>query len=619
MKTRIIHFKKYFPVAVIALLMISCERDIEDLSPVSYQTNPEIFIDGFSAGLNYAAFGASVPTAFDVDKEVTYGSSAASMKFEVPDAGDPRGAYAGGAYFTETPRDLSGYNALTFYAKATQAATLDVVGFGNDLGDSRYQVTILGLDVNTNWKKYIIPIPDPSRLTAEKGMFFYSEGPENERGYTFWIDELKFEKLGTIAHPEFSILNGEEQSETSFIGVTKNINGLSASFNLPTGVDQKIFLSPAYFSFQTSDNTIATISPMGVVNVVGGPGTADITASVGNVAATGMLNIQSVGAFDNAPIPDKDPEDVISIFSDAYSNVPVNYYNGYWEPYQTTLSADFEVGGDHVLHYTNFNFVGVEFSSPTIDATAMTHLYMDIYLPNTLGATAEFKIELVNQGTEGSAVYTKNIAVEESQQWISLDIAFDDFNGLADRSRLTQIIFVNANGSMSSFYADNIYFYNDGTPPPPPTEPTTAAPVPTVNAADVIAVFSDSYTTIAGTELNPNWGQATVVSQIQIEGNNTLKYAGLNYQGIQLGAAQNLSSMTHLHIDFWTANSTTLLVFLISPGPVETPYTLSVPTTGWASIDIPLTAFAPVNMGDVIQIKFEGNGDIYLDNIYFRK
>lgn len=619
MKTRIIHFKKYIPLTVLALLMISCERDIEDLSPVSYQSNPEIFIDGFSAGLNYAAFGASVPTAFDVDKEVTYGSSAASMKFEVPDAGDPRGAYAGGAFFTESPRDLSGYNALTFFAKATQAATIDVVGFGNDLGESRFQVTIQGLAINTNWKKYIIPIPDPSRLTAEKGMFFYSEGPENERGYTFWIDDLKFEKLGTIAHPEFSILNGEEQSETSFIGVTKNINGLSASFNLPTGVDQKIFLSPAYFSFQTSDNTIATISPMGIVSVVGGPGTADITATVGNVAATGMLNIQSVGAFDNAPIPDKDQENVISIFSDAYNNVPVNYYNGYWEPYQTTLSADFEVGGDHVLHYTNFNFVGIEFSSPTIDATAMTHFYMDIYLPNTLSAAAEFQIELVNQGTEGSAVYTKNIAVEESQQWISLNIAFDDFNGLADRSRLTQFIFVNANGSMSSFYADNIYLYNDGTPPPPPTEPAAAAPVPTVSAADVIAVFSDSYNTIAGTDLNPNWGQATVVSQIQIGGNNTLKYAGLNYQGIQLGAAQNLSAMTHLHLDFWTANSTTLTVFLISPGPVETPYTLSVPTTGWASIDIPLSAFAPVNMGDVIQIKFEGNGDIYLDNIYFRK
>ncbi|MBK7097029.1 MAG: hypothetical protein IPH57_18995 [Saprospiraceae bacterium] len=39
---------------------------------------------------------------------------------------------------------------------------------------------------------------------------------------------------------------------------------------------------------------------------------------------------------------------VSSIFSDTYTNIPVDYYNGYWQPYQTTLSADFEVNGDRI-------------------------------------------------------------------------------------------------------------------------------------------------------------------------------------------------------------------------------------------------------------------------------
>ena len=65
--------------------------------------------------------------------------------------------------------------------------------------------------------------------------------------------------------------------------------------------------------------------------------------------------------------------------------------------------------------------------------------------------------------------------------------------------------------------------------------------------------------------------------------------------------------------------STSLKIFLISPGPVETPFTLTVPTAGWSSVDIPLTAFAPVNLANVIQIKIEGNGDVYFDNILFRK
>ncbi len=610
---------KYFALGLVALLLVSCERDLEDLSPARYPSNPDIFIDGFSAGLNYAAFGGSVPTAFDVDQDVTYDGTAASMKFEVPDAGDPRGAYAGGAYFTETPRDLSAYNALTFWAKASQSANIDVLGFGNDMGESGFQVTVLGMPVNTNWKKYIIPVPDPSRLSAEQGMFFYSEGPENDKGYTFWIDELKFENLGTIAHPTFKILNGETKTETSFVGVTKTIDGMRASFNLPTGVDQEVILSPAYFNFQSSDASIATVNEEGVVTVTGGPGSAEISATVGDVEADGELIVQSVGEFEAAPVPDKDPADVISLFSDAYENVPVDYYNGYWEPYQTTLSADFEVDGDHILHYTNFNFVGVQFSSPTIDASEMSHLYFDLYIPNTLPGDAQFKIELVNEGTEGSASYSRTISVSQSQQWISMDISFDDFTGLTDRSRLYQLIFVSENPNMTSFYADNIFFYNNGIAPPPPSEPNTPAPVPTVAAADVVSVFSDSYSAIAGTDLNPSWGQATVVTQIQIEGNNTLKYSGLNYQGIQLGSSQNVSAMTHLHLDFWSANSTSVMVFLISPGPVETSYTLTVPTTGWSSLDIPLSEFAPVDMGDVIQLKFEGNGDIYLDNIYFHK
>ncbi|MBU1368253.1 MAG: glycosyl hydrolase family 16 [Bacteroidetes bacterium] len=619
MKTINKKLTKYFALILLTLLVVGCERNLDDLSPASYPANPDIFIDGFSAGLNYASFGGAVPTAFDVDQEVTFDGTAASMRFEVPDAGDPRGAYAGGAYYTDTPRDLSGYNALTFWAKASQAANIDVIGFGNDMGESRFQVTVEGLAVNTNWKKYIIPVPDPSRLTAERGMFFYSEGPENEKGYTFWIDEVKFENLGTIAHPQFTILNGESQTDISFIGVTKNISDLRAYYNLPTGVNQEIMLATSYYSFQSSDVNIATVSDEGVVTVVGGPGEAEITATVSGVAAEGKLTIESIGDFVLAPIPDKDPADVISLFSDAYDNVPVNYYNGYWEPYQTTLSADFEVNGDHILHYTDFNFVGIEFSSPTIDASQMSHIHLDIYLPNALPGDAQLQFELVNEGTEGSALYSRTIPMEQAQQWISLDIAFADFSGLNDRSKLMQLIFVNENGNMSSFYADNIFFYNDGTPPPPPSEPETAAPVPTVNASDVSAVFSDSYTVIAGTNLNPAWGQATVVSEIQIEGNNTLKYAGLNYQGIELGSSQNLSAMTHLHLDFWSANSTSVMVFLISPGPIETPYTLTVPTTGWSSIDIPLSEFAPVDMGDVIQLKFEGNGDIYLDNIYFRK
>lgn len=449
---------------ILALGFSSCTRELDELIPAAYPKDPKVFIDGFSPGLNYAAFGGSNPLAFQVDNEVTYNNSAASMRFEVPNVDDPKGAYAGGCFFTTVGRDLTGFTALTFWMRATQAANIDVLGFGNDLGASRFQVTVTGVPVNTNWQKYFIPIPDPSKLTAERGMFFYSEGPENGLGYTFWIDEVKFENLNTIAHARPAILLGENQTITSFAGITTQIGGMSAKFNLPTGIDQTINLAPAYFEFSSSNTDIATVSNTGLVSIIGGPGNAVISATMGGVAAEGSLTIQSQGVFQTAPVPTNDPNDVISIFSDAFTNHPVEYYNGFWAPFQTTLSADFEINGDNILHYTNFNFVGIQFSQPTVNATTMTHLRMDLYFPNPIAAGTVFRVQLVDFGANGvfgggddsSHTLSFSSPTIQSQQWISLDIPLASFTGLASRSNLAQIIFEGTN--VPSFYADNIFF-----------------------------------------------------------------------------------------------------------------------------------------------------------------
>lgn len=605
------------------LTVFGCKREFEDLEPAAFPTTPEVFIDGFSAGLNYGAFGGSKVTAFDVDTEVKY-KGAASMKFAVPDAGDSQGAYAGGAYFTSTGRDLSGYDALTFWARATKAATIDVVGFGNDFGESKFQTLLPGIAVNTNWQKYIIPIPDPSKLTQERGMFFYSEGPEDGLGYTFWIDEVKFEKLGTLAHPGAAILEGQDQVTTADVGQQLTIGGLKATFNLPTGVDLSVQAAPAYFTFISSDPSVATVSSAGVVSVLDS-GTVVITAKLGDVDADGSLTLssagQAVGPTIPAPIPTVDPDSVISMFSNAYTNVTVDTWNTFWQ-FSTALNEDLQIAGDDVKRYSMLNFVGIEFASQTINATEMTHFHIDIWTPDPTVLPAAFKVLLVDFGANGvfdggddsSHEVSFTSPLLKTGQWVGIDVPLANFAGLTNRAHLAQLVL---SGDLPNVYIDNVYFYQAGGGGGTPTEPTVAAPAPTFNSANVISVFSDAYSNVAGTDLNPNWGQATVVSQAPVGGNNTLIYTGLNYQGIQLGSNQNVSAMTHLHLDFWTANSTALNVFLISPGPVETPFALTVPTSGWSSVDIPLTAFSPVDLTNIIQFKFEGNGKIYLDNLFF--
>lgn len=621
-------FKHTFTRVILSaslLVAFGCQRDISELEPAEYSKNPEVFIDAFSSGLNYSAFGGSDVKAFDVDTQVKY-SGTTSMKFAVPDYGSPEGAYAGGSFYTSVGRDLSDYNALTFWIKATQAANIDVIGFGNDLGENKYQVSLSALPVNTNWKKVIIPIPDPSKLKMEKGMFFYSEGPENNKGYTFWVDEVKFEKLGTISYQSASILNGNNKTITSFVGVNNKIDGLTAAYSMPNGATQAVNLTPYYFNFKTSNTAVASVDQLGNVNTIGS-GSSVITATLGGNTANGSLTINSSGSFVHAPVPTQPSNKVISIFSDAYTNVPVDYYNGYWAPYQTTQSADFTVNNDHVLNYTNFNFVGIQSSNPTVNASLMSTLHFDFYFPNAIASGANLKIQVVDFGADGvyggsddkTGEYTIAGTSLASQVWKSFDIKLTQFTGLSTKAHIGQIVFVGTN--ISGFYADNIYYYNDGSIIP--ATPTAAAPVPTLPAASVLSVFSDSYTNVSGTDFNPNWGQSTAVSQTAIAGNNTLKYAGLNYQGTQFASPLNVSSYGYVHIDYYTANSTNLNFYLISPGPVEKAYALSVPsgiganTNGWKSLDIPLSSFSPVVLSNIIQFKVDGNGDIFFDNIYF--
>ncbi len=52
------------------LLVWGCQRDLNELEQAEFSKNPEVFIDDFSGGLNYAAFGGSAPKAFQVDTQV---------------------------------------------------------------------------------------------------------------------------------------------------------------------------------------------------------------------------------------------------------------------------------------------------------------------------------------------------------------------------------------------------------------------------------------------------------------------------------------------------------------------------------------------------------------------
>ncbi len=153
--------------------------------------------------------------------------------------------------------------------------------------------------------------------------------------------------------------------------------------------------------------------------------------------------------------------------------------------------------------------------------------------------------------------------------------------------------------------------------------PSTAAPTPTRDTADVLSVFSDAYPNVSGTDFYPNWGQSTVVSNISVGGNTTKKYHNLNYQGVQFASPVDASQMTELHFDLWTPNCTAFDFYLINAGNVEQKVTVNPTANGWNSYDISLSQYTAINKSAIIQFKLVGtpfgSSAVYLDNIYFWK
>ncbi|WP_166382281.1 PKD domain protein [Polaribacter sp. 11A2H] len=144
---------------------------------------------------------------------------------------------------------------------------------------------------------------------------------------------------------------------------------------------------------------------------------------------------------------------------------------------------------------------------------------------------------------------------------------------------------------------------------------------PARDAADVISIFSDTYTDVAGTDFNPNWSQTTVYTPFELNGDAMIQYSNLNYQGIQIGETQDISGMEFLHLDVWTADATELDTYLISVASGEKMIKRALTKDAWTTINIPISAFTEqgLSVDDIHQFKFEGSGSVFIDNLYFYK
>ena len=152
----------------------------------------------------------------------------------------------------------------------------------------------------------------------------------------------------------------------------------------------------------------------------------------------------------------------------------------------------------------------------------------------------------------------------------------------------------------------------------------SAVAPPAKNDEDVISIFSDAYTDIAGTDFNPNWSQSTIYNAFDLNGDAILQYSNLNYQGIEIGSEIDASSMEILHLDIWTPDATSIDIYPLPKG-VKTEderfVTKDLKPNSWTTINIPMSDFTDQGLpvDKLKQFKFVGSGSVFIDNIYFYK
>jgi hypothetical protein len=455
---------------LLALGGCTSERDqeyIANLPPASADVDPVVFDDAFGANVDYFAFENSHYKALSQEPSGGYNDSATLKVSIAPptpgvDPSDPdySGGWAGGSFWTHVARDLSSFNSLTFWAKANEPLALSECGLGIPLDlPATYQITVSGTPLDTSFKKVIIPIPNPGRLTVEQGMFWYSHG---EHSVQIWMDEVIYSNETGILNPRPSMRSETKEAlldEEVTISDTKTIYSVN-------GVDVEVAHGSAYFDLFSSDESVVSVEN-GVATAIGG-GTATITAMLMDTPVEGEVTVTVIAPPNEpAPTPTPDQADVLSIFSDAYTNnITVTSWRTDWSSAATAV-YDQQIQGDNVKAYTGLTsnaYVGIDFSDDQIDATSpgMTHFTLDVFAP----AGATLLVKLVDFGPDGAfgggddtekglTFHAGTVPPFTTGQWVSLDIPLTDFTGM-NFGNVAQMVLQSIN--VGNVWVDNIYF-----------------------------------------------------------------------------------------------------------------------------------------------------------------
>lgn len=304
-----------------------------------------------------------------------------------------------------------------------------------------------------------------------------------------WMLGSNFPSVGWPHCGEIDIMEQTGSNKNEVLGTTHWFNTAgnnNASFGQTTAItnastefhtyelewspqDIRIFLDGVQYYIITNDNNLPFHADFFIIlNVaMGGTlgGTIDpaFTQDTMEVDYVRVYQKQETPAEPTAaaPTPGHNSANVISMFSDAYTDVPVDTWNTNWS---NATFEDVMIAGNATKKYTSLGFNGIETVNPgpALDVSGMTYLHMDIWTPNI----TNFKVKLVDflgdgfEGGNGDTEAELTFASPAQGEWVSLHIPLSDFTnaGMTALTDVSQYIISCDPFGTGTVFIDNVYF-----------------------------------------------------------------------------------------------------------------------------------------------------------------
>ena len=171
-----------------------------------------------------------------------------------------------------------------------------------------------------------------------------------------------------------------------------------------------------------------------------------------------------------APTPPARPTaDVVSIYSDAYSNITMTNFDAGWCGGAATTQV--QIAGNNTLRKnTGVVCHGIDFQTNRQNLTDFTHIHFDFYITDTDLTGDVFNVKLVHFNGTGGEVSALEVNINGgttpqlvANQWVSVDVPITALGGVVagnlNRSDIAQIGITTA--MVDNVWYDNIYLHKN--------------------------------------------------------------------------------------------------------------------------------------------------------------